>query len=243
MLVLLGALVAGVLTTLAPCVLPLLPVVVGGSLGAGTLHGPRRALIVTAGLAASVVLFSLLLKATTALIDIPMQVWAGLSGGLLVALGLINLFPRLWEWVAERLDLMQRSTGRLAGARGRNGTVGALLTGAALGPVFSSCSPFYAYIVVTALPAEPAWGLVLLLAYTAGLSVTLLAVALLGQRLIARLGWAADANGWLRRGLGLVFIAVGLAVMTGLDRALQTWIVANTPLAPWLLDGSLIPAP
>ena len=97
--------------------------------------------------------------------------------------------------------------------------------------------------MVTALPAEPAWGLVLLLAYTAGLSVTLLAVALLGQRLIARLGWAADANGWLRRGLGLVFIAVGLAVMTGLDRALQTWIVANTPLAPWLLDGSLIPAP
>ena len=244
MLLLLGALVAGVLTTLAPCVLPLLPVVVGGTLNQDAGRPPwRRAGLVTLGLGLSVIVFSLLLKATTALIEIPTQTWAWLSGGLLVVLGLITVFPQLWEALANRLDLTQRSTTALASARSRGGTLGALLTGAALGPVFSSCSPLYGYIVVTALPAEPAWGLALLVTYTAGLCAALLAIAIAGQALVGRLGWAADSAGWLRRVLGLVFVAVGLLVISGADRALQTWIVENSPLAPWLLDSWFVPIP
>lgn len=243
MLLLVGALVAGVLTTLAPCVLPLLPVVVGGSIGGSGPTGTRRALLVTLGLAMSVIAFSLVLKATTVLIDIPTTVWAWISGAVLVALGLVNLFPDLWERVSERFDFQGRSTAGLARARTGSGTASALLTGAALGPVFSSCSPLYGYIVVTALPATPAWGLALLLAYTLGLCGTLLAVAIAGQRLIARLGWAADSRGWVRRSLGAIFIVVGVAVASGLDRFVQTWLVENSPIAPWLLDTGFIPTP
>ena len=91
MIALLGALVAGALTTLAPCVLPLLPVIVGGAAASDlaaaerssspegtttrahtvrtwvTRH--RRALVITASLGASITLFTLILKATTALLD------------------------------------------------------------------------------------------------------------------------------------------------------------------------------
>ena len=113
--------------------------------------------------------------------------------------------------------------------------------GAALGPVFSSCSPLYAYVVVTVLPAQLGYGLVLLLAYVAGLCATLLAVALAGQRLVRRLGWLADSHGWARRGLGIVFIVVGVVVATGWDRLLQAWILEHSPIAPWQLDSGFIP--
>ena len=97
------------------------------------------------------------------------------------------------------LRLQGRSTQRLAQADARGGDLGAVLTGAALGPVFSSCSPLYAYVVVTVLPASLGEGLVLLGAYVVGLCATLLAIALLGQRLVRRLGWAADPHGWVQR--------------------------------------------
>jgi len=244
MLAILGAVLAGVLTTLAPCVLPLLPVIVGGSLAGEGEPGPtgtRRALIVTAALGASIVAFTLLLKASTALIGIPAQVWSSLAGSLLVLLGLVGVFPALWSRVSARLGLQERTTLRLAGARRQGGAGGALLTGAALGPVFSSCSPLYGYVVVTVLPARFGYGLVLLAAYALGLCATLLAVALAGQRLIRRVGWAAQAESPFRRGLGVVFVLVGVGILFGWDRDLQAWIIEHSPITPWTLDSGFIP--
>ncbi len=247
MLALLGAVVAGMLTTLAPCVLPLLPVVVGGSVvgpgGGPSSHSPRRrALVIAVSLGASVMAFTLLLKATTALIGIPPRVWSIVSAVILVGLGVVGAFPDVWERLSGRLALQSRSGTRLSAARSREGLTGEVLTGAALGPVFSSCSPLYAYVVVTVLPASFGYGLVLLTAYVVGLAGTLLAVALLGQRLIKRLGWLADSHGWARRALGVVFILVGVAVGFGWDRLLQAWILEHSPIAPWELDGGFIPS-
>lgn len=240
MLALVGALLAGVLTTLAPCVLPLLPVIVGGSLS-GSGAATRRAVVVAASLGVSVVAFTLLLRASTALIGVDPTVWSLLAGGLLVLLGLVALLPSWWDRVSGWAGLQRRTAAGLAAARGRDGTVGAVLTGAALGPVFSSCSPLYGYVIVTVLPARPSYGLVLLTAYVVGLCATLLAIALAGQRLVRRLGWLADPHGWFRRGLGLVFVMVGVVVMLGLDRELQAWLVENSPIRPWELDEGFIP--
>jgi len=260
---LVGALIAGALTTLAPCVLPLLPVIVGGSLvgtdadvatdaesdqvGSVAVRqrrrvsaSQRRALVIAASLAASVMVFTLVLKASTALIGIPASAWAYLSGAILVVLGLISVFPSQWEHVSGLLRLQARSTRYLAGAADRSGTTEAVLTGAALGPVFSSCSPLYAYVIVTVLPASTLDGLLLLLAYVIGLAGTLLVVALLGQRAIRRLGWAADPHGTFRRVLGVVFIVVGLAVALGWDRTIQEWILENSPIQPWNFGSDTI---
>ncbi len=279
MLELIGAFVAGVLTTLAPCVLPLLPVIVGGSVagalaeptpvpaglparvagaqpagGQGSGSGSRspasvprrssavtRAVVITTSLGVSIVLFTLVLKASTSLLGVPTQAWQWLSGGLLIGLGLVGAFPSVWERVSARLGLQARSTSRLGAARDREGLLGLILTGAALGPVFTSCSPLYGYVIVTVLPAEPARGIVLLLVYTLGLCATLLAIALAGQRVVRRLGWAADSHGWFRRGLGLVFIVIGVLVATGWMRDIETWLIVNAPVAPWNLDARFLP--
>jgi cytochrome c-type biogenesis protein len=243
MLLLIGAVVAGVLTTLAPCVLPLLPVIVGGSLGPSSKQSRRRAYLITTSLGMSVIVFTLVLKASTALIDIPATTWQWVSGTILIALGLFSAFPSLWDFVSMRLSLQQRSTQGLAAARQREGTTGTILTGAALGPVFTSCSPLYGYVIVTVLPASFAQGMVLLLGYVFGLCGTLLVIALLGQRAIGTARWAADPHGWFRRGLGWIFIAVGIVIIAGWDKDLQIWILQNSPIRPWELDSGFIPQP
>ena len=104
MLAVVGALVAGVLTTLAPCVLPLLPVIVGGSVQDAdpAARRPRvpRAVVVTASLGLSVALFTLLLRASTALLGVPTEVWSAVSGLVLVLLGLVMALPDVWERIA-----------------------------------------------------------------------------------------------------------------------------------------------
>jgi cytochrome c biogenesis protein CcdA len=233
---LVGALLAGVLTVLAPCVLPLLPVIVGGS----ATSSRRSAVVITASLAVSVVAFTLALKASTSLIGVPPQTWQWISGSVLIALGLVSVFPRLWDQIALRLRLQPHSHTALGGARSHGGTAGDILTGAALGPVFTSCSPLYGYVIVTVLPAALGYGLTLLAAYALGLSATLLVIAWAGQSAVRRLGWAVDPSGWFRRAIGVVFIAVGVLVMTGVMRDLETWLVENAPVRPWEIDQQFV---
>ena len=112
--------------------------------------------------------------------DILTSVWQWISGIILIALGIVTIFPKVWDFVSMNLSLQSRSNQKMASARSHKGISGTILTGSALGPVFSSCSPFYGYIVVTVLPASFGEGIVLLLAYVVGLCVALLVIALSG---------------------------------------------------------------
>lgn len=222
------SLAAGVLTVAAPCVLPLLPVIVGGSIvadGADSRRARWRPYVIAASLAVSVIVFTLLLKATTALLGIPPQVWQIISGVIVILLGINLLFPALWESVSTKMGLGARSNTVLDSSVQRQSVWGDVLTGAALGPVFSSCSPTYALIVATVLPVSFAEGLLYVTLYAIGLAVPLLLIALAGRSAARRLGWLADPRGWFRRSMGVLFIIVGIVVIIGADKALQTLIL------------------
>lgn len=222
MTLLLVSFIAGVLTVLAPCILPLLPVVIGSSVGARSKATP---FIVIGSLALSILLFTYLLKASTAFIAIPPYVWGYISGGILVAFGLVLLFPQIWE---SLLFTAKTSAGanKLVGAGYQKKSVwGDVMIGAALGPVFSSCSPTYFVILATVLPASFLLGTVYLLAYIAGLVLVLGLIAVLGQRLTSKLQFAADSRSWLKRGMGTLFLIVGLFIVTGFDKKVETWVL------------------
>ncbi|SIT83086.1 cytochrome c biogenesis CcdA family protein [Microbacterium sp. RU33B] len=228
MIAMLGlALAAGILTVAAPCVLPLLPVIVGGSaVRTGDERRARwRPFVIAGSLAVSVVVFTLLLKATTALLGIPPQVWQIVSGGILVMLGVDLIFPALWDRVSTALRLQSRSGALLDRSVARQSVSGDILTGAALGPVFSSCSPTYALIVAAVLPVSFVEGLLAIIAYAVGLAGMLLLIALLGRTLVRRLGWLADPRGWFRKTIGVIFVLVGIGVITGFDKQVQTWVL------------------
>lgn len=216
--------IAGVLTVLAPCVFPLLPVIVGGSLAD---KNPWRPLIVTLALALSVVLFTLVLKVSTVFLGIPQEFWKWFSGGLVILFGISYIFPKLWTWVEHKLKLGQSSQTGLAKANQKKGVLGAILVGLSLGPVFASCSPTYSLILSTVLPNNFFIGLINLAAYAIGLSLVMFLVAFFGQTLVRKLTWATDVNGWFRKFLGVLFLIVGVSIITGLDKKLEAKILQN----------------
>jgi len=214
--------IAGVLTVLAPCILPLLPIIIGGSMADASARW--KPVIITASLAVSVVFFTLILKATTALIDIPPQFWKTISGGILILFGIITLFPDLWEHFAKKFTPKKANVLLAKGVK-RKSLWGDITIGAALGPVFSSCSPTYAVIIALVLPESFQKGLTYLIAYAVGLSLTLLLIAYLGQKLTKKLEGAANPKGLFKRILGVLFIAVGLAVLLGYDKSIESRIL------------------
>lgn len=223
--------VAGILTVAAPCVLPLLPVIVGGTIArtdADARVAERqwfRPVVIATSLATSVVLFTLVLKATTALLGVPQFVWQLVAGGIVALFGVTLLFPRLWERAMAATGLQNRANAALDRSYRRGGLGGDILLGAALGPTFSSCSPTYALILATVLPASFAEGLAYIVVYAIGLAIALLLVALLGQAFARKLGWLSSPSGWFRRTVGILLVVVGLAVILGLDKQLQAFVL------------------
>ena len=92
---------------------------------------------------------------------------------------------------------------------------------------------------MTVLPSEPRRGLALLTAYVVGLVAVLLAIGVAGQRLVLRLRWAAGPGSVFRRGLGVLFVAVGILIATGLMQDVEAWVLENSPVAPWEIGSDI----
>jgi peptide methionine sulfoxide reductase msrA/msrB len=218
------AVLSGVLTVLAPCILPLLPVVVGSG-EPGVRHLSRRAITVILSLSVSVVLFTLLLKASTLLISIPSTFWTGFSGTVMVLLGLSLLFPLLWAQLPVVGQIARAGNQAVGNGYKRQNVIGDVIMGAALGPVFSTCSPTYLFIVATVLPASFLVGLLYLGGFVLGLMLVLLLIAYFGQQLITVLLKKLTTASGVKKFLGVLFVLLGVAIIFGWDKQLESKIL------------------
>ncbi|HUD06403.1 MAG TPA: cytochrome c biogenesis protein CcdA [Candidatus Saccharimonadales bacterium] len=240
MLLLLISFIAGFLTILAPCVLPLLPIIVGGSVS-GNSKQKSRPYIIAGSLALSVIVFTLLLKLSTSFVNVSPNALTSFSGGLIIALGLVSVFPDIWEKLVIKVNFQaasQRFLGKNTQAKGK--FIGPVLIGVALGPVFSSCSPTYAFILASVLPKSFLAGLIYLITYSIALVIGLLLVSLLGKRLISHLHWAVDTHSIFRRVVGIIFIFVGIAIISGQEIKIETWVGNHLPFDETRLEQTLL---
>lgn len=213
---------AGVLTVLAPCILPLLPVVLGSSTSGRSKATPY---IVVISLGLSVIAFTFILKVSTAFIMVPEAVWMIISGGILTLFGVTLLFPGVWESLPGMAKLSINSNKLLGRGHQQKSFMGDVLIGASLGPIFSTCSPTYFVILASVLPASFALGTLYLLAYTFGLCLVLLFVGLIGERLSSKLEGISDPHSVFKRVLGACFVILGVAIIFGLEKQLETSIL------------------
>lgn len=227
---------AGVLTVLAPCVITLLPIILGGSLGQKNILKP---LIVAGSLSISVIIFSLLLKSTTLLISVPEEFWRSVSGILIIFFGFTMVAPILWEKLTIKLKLY-KSAKLLEKSKRKEGHLGSVLLGASLGPVFTTCSPTFAVILAIILPNNFAIGFVNLLFYALGLFLVLIFIGYGGRKIVNSFKFATNPNGWFKRILGAVLIITGLLVFTGFDKALETKILESGYNGPNSIEASII---
>lgn len=214
--------IAGVLTVLAPCTVTILPVMLSSSLGERSAWKP---LAVALSLGISIFLFTLLLKAGTDYINLDQQLLNGISGLLILFLGLTMAFPVIWDHIQVKLGLYKSETLIHKTQGDKDSFIGAILLGFALGPVFSTCSPTYFYIVGSILPIDFVTGAINLAVYSLGLVVVLLAIGYGGRAVVQKLKFAANPRGWFKRTLGAILVVVGLLFITGLDKSLESFIL------------------
>jgi len=233
------AVLAGILTVLAPCILPLLPIVIGSS-ETEERRLSRRSLVVIGSLSISVILFTLLLKASTLLINIPQSFWSMFSGTVIILVGLAIVFPSLWSHIPLVQKLSTLSNQAVGTGYQKKNYSGDVLIGLALGPVFTTCSPTYLFIIATILPAGFLLGVVYLLGFTLGLAISLLLIAYFGGQLVKKITSHMGAANRIKQFFGALIIVVGIAILTGYDKKLETAILDSGYGATIDFEESLI---
>ncbi|BAC91561.1 cytochrome c biogenesis CcdA family protein [Gloeobacter violaceus] len=215
------AFAGGFLTVLSPCILPVLPILVGRSLRSHRF-GPVALVI---GLVGGFALAGSLLGVTA-------EWFAGLASflrtaaiALLLALGLAALFPERSERLWARLGGFQPLEPK------QDGLWGELLVGSQLGLIWTPCAgPVLGSILtLAAVGGQPTGAFGLLLVYGLGAAVPMLVFAYGGRYLSARLLGLRAQGELLQRIAGAAVAASALAILLGWDVTVQLWLA---PLLP-----------
>ena len=206
--------IGGVITALSPCILPVLPVVLGVSVERKPSH-------VVAGLTISFAVIALLGSLLLSALHLPPSVlrWAGIVLLSLVGLGMI--FPKIGDIVQKPFDAIPRPYKLQQNAKDKGG----FLVGLALGAVYVPCAgPVLAAVTVAGSTGEIGWNTVLLtIAFAIGSAVPLFLFALAGNKI----GEKVDVVQRHRRAIGVVVLVFTLALAlnapAAIQRALPNW--------------------
>ena len=222
---------AGALGILSPCVWPLVPVVMSSAAAAGR-SGPWW---LAGRLSVSFALAGTLLSALLVSAGIDPGVFRTLSAALLVAAGLVLLSGPLSERVAL---VLSRFTGGIgSGATGATTSFGQLGVGALLGLVWLPCvgPTLGAAMALAALGRDLGMVFLAMTSFGLGTALALLVASRASMRLLARVRpRIGAATGLGKRALGWTLLVLGLLVLTGLDKALETRAVGSLPA--WALS-------
>jgi cytochrome c biogenesis protein CcdA/thiol-disulfide isomerase/thioredoxin len=220
MLVLVGiGFVAGFVTAVSPCVLPVLPILLAGGASG---RSRRRPYEIIAGLVGSFTLFTLAGAWLLDALGLPQDFLRNVAIGLLLLLAATLVIPRLATLVERPfLPLTRRRPGSE-----RNGVV----LGASLGLVFVPCAgPVLAAMTAVAASGQVGTRTVAVtLAYAAGAAVPMLLFAIGGQRLAQGLTFLRRHALATRRLAGIVLGATAIAIAFGVDQRFTTALPGYT---------------
>ncbi|UVO28858.1 cytochrome c biogenesis CcdA family protein [Bradyrhizobium arachidis] len=226
MLDLIFALLAGILTIAAPCTLPMLPILLGASIGRA---GYLRPAMIALGFVVSFSATALLLGAITRLFDFDPNALRSAAAILLLGFGLLMLWPAPFERLSIRLngwlDLGAASTATNEGA------LGGLVLGTTLGLVWTPCAgPVLGSILtLVATSKNAAWAGTLLIAYAIGAALPMLAIAYGGQAATTRVRNLARLAPRLQQAFGVVVIGFAVASYFQYDTLIVAWLTGFYP--------------
>lgn len=223
---------AGALTILSPCVLPLVPVVLG-SAAQEHRYGPAA---LAGGLVASFTSIGFILAVFGSRLGVDAD-QLRLSGAIILgAAGAFLLLPRLQDRIAAALAPMIAWAGDRQLKFDGSGLGGQVAVGALLGIVWSPCvgPTLGAAIALAAQGKQLAEVALTMAAFACGIAAVLLAIALAGRSLFLKLksGVAAKAK-FGKALLGGILLLVAILIITGLDRKLEAVFVSAAP--DWLV--------
>ena len=227
------AFVAGILSILSPCVLPILPIVLGTA-ASSHRQGP---LALAAGLSLSFVAIGLILATAGHSIGLDADRLRYVAAALIVVVGVVLLLPPLQARLAAAAGPIGNwADGKLATER-TNGLAGQFWIGVLLGAVWSPCvGPTLGAASLLAAQGKDL-GQVALTMFTFGVGAAfpLLGLGWLSREAMVRWrGTLLSAGHGLKSALGLLLVIIGVLILSGADKKLEAFLVDASP--QWLTN-------
>lgn len=219
---------SGLLSTLSPCVLPLLPLVVGGALAAHRWGPVALAL----GLALSYTILGLLIATVGVAVGFDPPLLRRAGGVLMLIFGVVLLLPSLQArfayWGAYLSNAGARCSSRVDG----NGLYGQLALGTLLGMVWAPCvgPTLGAAITLAGTGQNLSAAAATMLAFGIGAALPLVLIGFVSRQGFS--AWRSSLARFAHHGkllLGLMFVLLGLGILTGWDHTLEIWLLRHSP--------------
>ncbi len=224
---------AGLLTTLNPCVLPMIPLVLAGTMKGGRL-GP---LAFGAGMVLSFTIVGMFIASIGIGLGINGQTLRQAAAVMFILMGAFLLAEPLQMRLATATAGLANSANTLADRADIGGLAGPFLIGTLAGAIWSPCSgpSLGAAVALAAEAGALSEAALRMFAFGLGAASILMLLAY-GSRsaIMGRRDRLMAASNWIKPAAGIVFIAVGIMVLAGFDKTLEAALVEISP--DWLVD-------
>jgi len=227
------AFVAGVLTSLSPCVLPILPIVLGAA-ASERKYGPAA---LAAGLAVSFVAVGLFVATIGYSIGLTADLFRQVAAALLVMFGAVLMLPRLQERFALASGPIANWTDRRFEGHFGSGYAGQFCAGVLLGAVWSPCvgQTLGAASLLAAQGRDLPQVAASMLVFGLGAALPLLVIGMVSREALQRWRQQILSVGQsVKIALGALLVLMGILVLGGLDRRVEAALVDASP--QWLTD-------
>lgn len=225
------AFAAGGLSTLSPCVLPLVPILIGSALAAHRLG----AWALAAGLALSFTLVGALLAGLGASIGLEPEIFRTFAAVLLLGFGVLLLSVQLQERFTLAASGLSGTGQQMLAGISATGLSGQFVLGLVLGVVWSPCvGPTLGAAITLASQGERLTQVALVMAlFGLGAGLPLVALGALSRQAIGRFrGRLLAAGRHGRKLLGAMLLILGIFILTGADKRVESWVLDVAPA--WL---------
>src|SRR3989338_5472143 len=221
------AFLAGVVTILSPCILPILPIILSSTIGDQNT-GRLRPFGVVTGFVLSFTLFTLFLSTIVRLSGVPADTLRLVSVLVIAGFGASLLIPQ-FQVLLERL--FSKLAGLMPNGQNRTGFGGGLLIGFSVGLLWTPCvGPILASVISLAITGTVTFDAFLItLAYSLGTAIPMFLIMLGGQNALRRVPWLLSNLGHIQKLFGVLMILTAIGIFLNIDRRFQTFILDTFP--------------
>lgn len=218
------AFLAGIVTILSPCILPILPIVLSGSLAGGK----KRPLGIITGFILSFTFFTLALSALVKATGLSADGLRSIAIVVIALFGISMITPKFQVWMEK---LFSRLANILPKGPNDTGFVGGIFIGISLGLLWAPCvGPILASVItLAATNTVNALTILITLSYSVGTAIPMLGITYGGRSLLSRAPWLLANTAKIQKGFGVLMLLTALAIYNNWDRTFQTYILTTFP--------------
>ncbi len=226
-LLLFFAFIGGIVTILSPCILPILPIVLSGTL----TGGKKKPLGVVAGFILSFTFFTLFLTTIIKFTGVSADVLRTISVFVIGIFGISLLLPQFQVAMEKLFSRLAALVPTQNPNSNRPDFIAGFIIGLSLGLVWTPCvGPILASIITLAATSSVSGGAVLItLMYALGTAIPLFAITYGGRQLLTTHPWLLSHTQAIQKAFGILMLIAALGIFFSWDRQFQTYILQKFP--------------